>query len=330
MTYISGAQSVALIAWENKTEWDGAASAHTASDETYMPVGHGVDVIVNRQNTGQRLHGVGARNASASIKKNYDGRITINGALSNAYWMLGILGANVDAGSPGAYTHTYTETDILPSFSLNTSMELGTTDFNSTLVGCKIETITLTTAINEPVRFILDCSYRYENTSTTALANLADVEPVFTFAHGVLELPNGSTIAAVQSVELVINQTAESLFEVGSRFKKANISKAREYNFTINAAFNDQATMLNYFFDGTNSATAPDAGSGTEIATMQLTFTNDDGDILELNFTDVQLNEESLTQNILETVKENVTGWARNCTSVVYTNDVETAPVEAS
>ena len=92
----------------------------------------------------------------------------------------------------------------------------------------------------------------------------------------------------------------------------------------------DQAALLNYFLNGTSSATAPDAGSGTEIATMSLTFTNDEGDILEVQLTGVTLNEESLTQNIAESVKENVTGWARGCTSVVYTNDVQVAPTEAT
>jgi len=295
-----------------------------------MPFGQGIDVVVTRNNTAERISGVGQRNAQASIKKNYDGKATINGALSNAYWFLGIMGSNADAGSVGAYTHTYTETDYIPSFSLNTSFELGTTDFNSTLVGCKIETATITAAVNEAVRFTLETSYRYETLSTTAIADNPEIEPVFTFAHGDIELPDGTTVAAVQNVELTFNQTPESLYEVGSRFKKDNVAKQREYNFTINAAFDDPAVLLNYFMNGTNTATNPDAGSGTEIATMTLTFTNDDGDILEFNFTGVTLNEETLAQNIGEIVKENVTGWARGCTSVIYTNDVQTAPIEAT
>jgi len=295
-----------------------------------MPFGHGVDIVVSRNNTAEKLYGVGARNATASIKKNYDGKATINGSFANAYWFLGILGANADAGSVGAYTHTYTEVDLVPSFSINTSFELGTTDFNATLVGCKIETATITAAVGEAVKFSLETSYRYETTSTTALANNPEIEPVFTFAHGKIELPDGTEIAAVQNVELTIGHNPESLYEVGTRFKKANVAKQRDYNFTIDAAFSDPAVLLNYFLNGTNSATAPVDGSGTEIATMTLTFTNDDGDIVEMNFTGISINEESLTQNIGEIVKENVTGWARGCTSVIYTNDVQTAPIEAT
>lgn len=143
-------------------------------------------------------------------------------------------------------------------------------------------------------------------------------------------MPDGTTIAAVQNIELTIVNSAESLYEVGSRFKTANVARQREYNFNITVAFNNPATLLNYFMNGTNTATAPTAGSGTEVATLELTFTNDDGDILDINLTGVHINEETLTQNVNEVVKEGVTGFARGCTNIIYTNDVAAAPTEAT
>lgn len=240
------------------------------------------------------------------------------------------MGANSDAGTAGAYTHTYTEADIVPSFTLKQSMELGTTDFLAALIGCKVESLTLTAAVNEVLRFSLEGSYRYENLSTTKISDNPDVEPVFTFAHGSIEMPDGTTIAAVQSFELTIVNSNESVYGVGSRFKTANVQKNREYNFTMTAGFNDYTDLLTYVMNGTNSASAPDAGSGTEIATLELTFTNDDGDILDINLTGVHLNEETLPQNVNEVVKENVTGWARACTNIIYTNDIQTAPTLAT
>lgn len=198
------------------------------------------------------------------------------------------------------------------------------------MVGCKIESAIITAAVNEAVKFSLDCSYRYETLGTTKIVDNPDIEPIFTFAHGSIELPDGTILAAVQSFELTVVETAESLYEVGSRFKTANVAKQREYNFSVTAAFRDPAALLNYTMNGTASATNPDAGSGTEIATLELTFTNDDGDILDINLTGIHLNDDALTQSITETVKEAVTGWARGCTSMVYTNDVEFAPTEAS
>lgn len=310
--------------------WAVAVASHTGSNETYVPFGQGVEVSMNRSNNAERVFGVGARNATANVNKQYGGTMTINGVLSNPYWLLGVLGANSDGGAPDAYTHTYTETNILPSFTTKLGFELGTTDFQSEVIGCVINTCTITAAVNEPVRFSLECSFRYENLGTTKSVDIPDVEPVFTFAHGSIEMPDGTDIAAVQNFELVINNNAEGLYGIGARFMSAVVAKNREYNFNMTAAFNDYTDLLTYFMNGTSSASAPDAGSGTEIATLELTFSNDDGDILDINLTGVHLNEESLPQNIGEIVKESVTGWARGCTNIIYTNDIQTAPKAAT
>jgi len=295
-----------------------------------MPFGHGVEISVSRNNNAERIYGIGARNATATINKQYAGTATINGSLSNAYWLLGVMGANADAGTTGAYTHTYTEADAIPSFTCHTSFELGTTDFRSVLLGCKVNSCTISAAVNEALKFSLECPYRYETEGTTKTANLADAEPVFTFAHGSIEMPDGTKIAAVQSFELTIVNTLESIYGIGSRFMTSNVGKQREYNFSMTAAFNDYTDLLTYFLNGTNSASAPTTGSGTEIATLELTFTNDDGDILDINLTGVHLNEETLPQNVGEVTKEDVTGWARACTNIIYTNDIQTAPAEAA
>ena len=327
--YISGAETIALYAYENPAAWANAAASHQASDETYVPFGQGVDISITRNNNAERIVGIGARNATATVNKQYSGTLTANGAVSNAWWLLGVLGTNADAGSVGAYTHTYTEANSLPSFTLKAGQELGTTDSESVLVGCRINSLTLTAAVNDALRFSIEAPYRYETLGTTVSTNISDTEPVFTFAHGSIELPDGTTLAAIQSFELTINNNLESIYGVGSRFLTANVAKNREYNFNCTAAFKDQTALLTYFMNGTNTATAPTTGSGTEIATLELTFTNDDGDILDINLTGVKINEETLPQNVNEVVKENVTGWARGCTNVIYTNDIEIAPAEA-
>ncbi len=329
-TYIGGGSSVCLYSFEDMDGWALAPASHTKSDEIQVPFGQGVEVNVTRSNNAERIYGVGARNATATVNKNYGGALTVNGVLSNAYWLLGVLGINNDSGDVGAYTHTYTEADILPSFTTTQSMELGTNDFGSDLIGCVVNSCIITAAINEAVKFSLDCIYRYENISTTKTSDIVDVEPVFTFAHGNIEMPDGTVIAAVQSFELTILNNAEGVYGVGSRFMTGVVAKNREYNFTMTAAFNDYTDLLTYFMNGTSSASAPDAGSGTEIATLELTFQNDDGDELDINLTGVHLNEETLPQNVNEVVKEDVTGWARACTNIVYTNDIQTAPLAAT
>jgi len=327
--YIGGGNSTCLYAFEDMDGWSAVAASHTESGETYMPFGQGIEVTVTRTNNAERIYGVGARNATATVNKQYGGELSITGMVSNAYWLLAVLGANSDGGSEDAYTHTYTEANILPSFTTKTTMELGTTDFSSALIGCVANSLTITAAVNEALKFTLDATYRYENIGTTFLADNVDVEPIFTFAHGSIEMPDGTTIAAVQSFELNIVNNAEGVYGVGSRFMTGVVAKNREYNFTMTAAFNDYTDLLTYFLNGTNTASAPDAGSGTEIATLELTFTNDDGDILDINLTGVHLNEETLPQNPTEVIKEDVSGWARGCDNIIYTNDIQTAPKAA-
>ncbi len=307
--------------------WAVAVASHTASDETRVPFGQGVEVTMARNNNAERIWGVGARNATATVNKQYGGTMTISGVLSNAYWLLGVLGANSDGGTTGAYTHTYSEADILPSFTTDLGFEIGTTDFESSVIGCVINTCTISAAVNEAIKFSLECSFRYENLGTTKSSDIPDVEPVFTFAHGSIEMPDGTDLAALQSFELTINNNAEPVYGIGSRFMTAVVAKNREYNFTLTAAFNDYTDLLTYFMDGTNSASVPAAGSNAE-TTLELTFTNDDGDILDIDLTGVVLTEETLPQNVSEVVKEDVTGWARGC-GAVYTNDVQAAPLAA-
>ena len=327
--YISGGESVALLAFEDPDNWDDDAIAHVASNETFIPFGQGVETSVTRNNNAERVYGVGNRNATATVNTAYGGTLSANGTLTHAWWLLGVLGAVADAGS-GPFTHTYTERNVLPSFTTKLAYELGDTDAQSILLGCRINSCTISAAVNEVAKFSLECPYRYETLETTASTNIADTEPVFSFVHGSVEIPNGTVIAAVQSIELTIVNNLENVYEVGSRFARAIVAKQREYNFKVTAAFNSHAKLLTYFFNGTGSATAPGSGSGTEIATMQLTFTNDDGDILEINLTGIHFNEETLPQNQNEVVKEDVTGWARALTNVVYTNDIAIAPKEAT
>lgn len=326
--YLGGGGSIALYGFEDMDGWALAAASHTASDETRVPFGQGVEVTMSRTNNAERVFGVGARNATATINKQYGGTMTISGILSNAYWLLGVLGKNLNAGAVGAYTHTYSEQDILPSFTTDLGFELGTTDFESSVIGCVINTCTISAAVNEPIRFSLECSFRYENLGTTKSSDIPCVEPVFTFAHGSIEMPDGTDIAGIQSFELTINNNAEPVYGVGARFMTGVVAKNREYNFTCTAAFKDYTALLTYFMDGTNSASAPAAGNSTEIATLELTFTNDGGDILDIDLTGVYINEETLPQSPTEVVKEDVTGWAHGC-GAVYTNDIEIAPAAA-
>lgn len=299
---------------------------HLASDETYVAFGQGVDSSVLRSHDKRKVYGVGDRNPSAIIPLGYKGTLTVNMNMTNGYWLLGLLGTNADGGA-GPYTHTYTETDVLPSFSVTREAEFGTTTGYETFLGCVINTMTLTAAVNEPVRITLECPYRFDKLTESANPAVADNFQNFTFAGGVIDI-NGQIAAAVQNLELTIMNTVELVYGTGSRFAQGVVAKQREYNFRLTTAIKDYA-LLKKFYDGATGL-APDETSSGEMATMILTFTNPDGDTIVFNFANVHFNENTLPQSPTEVVKDDMAGFTRTLTNVVYTNSEEFAPAQAS
>jgi len=299
----------------------------TEPDSTEFAFGQGVDFNIKRNNNKKRIYGVGQRNAQETVALQYNIALTVNGSLSNAYFLLGALGANANAGGGPTYTHTYTEADVLPTFTAYARRSFDTAK-NEVVQGCIINSLALKSAVNEEVKFTLECLGRYDKVDTDSESAVTETEKIFTFAGGVIEIPNGTSIAKIQTFDLTINNTVELVFEVGDRFAAGYVAKNREYNFNINVAVDDY-TLLSRLYDGTNSSTAPGTGNG-EIATMELTFTNSNSDTIVATFTGVHFNEDDNQTSVGEVFKMGITGWANACTSIVYTNTTETAPAQAT
>ncbi|MCF7861205.1 hypothetical protein K9M79_03080 [Candidatus Woesearchaeota archaeon] len=324
---LSGAQTFIKAAFEDADVWGEAATAMTVPNSTEFTFGQGVDFTISRNNNKSRVYGTGARNAQETVALQYSSNVSINGTLSNVYWLLGVLGANADAGSVGAYTHTYTEADVVPTFTAWARSSF-TTPKNELLRGVVIDKLTLSTAVNEPVSFSLDCMCRYDSLNEDSESAVTEIEKIFTFAGGVLQTPTGTTIANIQNIGLTITNNAELVYQTGSRFANAYVVKNREYGFKMTVAVSDY-TLLSRLYDGTTTSTAPGTGNG-EIASLTLTFTNSNSDTIVFTFTGVHFNEDSNPRSANEVIKQDITGWCNALTNCVYTNDVETAPAAAT
>lgn len=324
---IGGAQVFIKAAFEDPDVWGEAAGSMTEPNSTSFAFGQGVEVSIQRTNNKKRIVGVGNRDSTSSVALAYESTLNISGALTNAYWLLGVLGANADAGTGGAYTHTYTGANALPTFCAKIRSSFGTAK-NEVFQGVGINQMTLKTSINEPVTFTLDCMARYDKIDTDSESAVTESEKVFTFAGGVIEIPDGTTIAKVQNIELTIKNTLEYVKAVGSRFAAGYTAKNREYDFKTTVAITDEI-LLSRFYDGSNSSVAPGTGSGV-MADMQLTFTNSDGYTILITLTGIHFNEEAKSLSVGEVVKEDITGWATACTSIIYTNNTQTAPAQAT
>jgi hypothetical protein len=313
---ISGAHVTASYAFEDPKAHRLKPEEHLASDEDFVAFGRGVDISVSRNQNKERVYGIGDRNAQASPLKDFAGSATVNGILSSPYWFLGILGAVTDGGVAEAYTHTYTETNCLPTMTIHRTMDFGATEGTEILYGAVINNASISAAVNESVKFSLEMPFRFcEVDKATAIDEIVDTEEIFTFAGGKITTPSGD-LALVQNFEMTWNNNAEQEKGIGSRYFEAVSANNREYNFNYTIAITNYDVLEEFL-------------AGSELASLILEFTNCAGDKIVATFSDVHINEDSLATSITEVVKEDVTGWAHNCTSVVYTNDVENAPAEA-
>lgn len=318
-TQIAGVDTSISYAYEAPEQYNELPSAHEESDETYVAFGRRVDVTVSRSQNKQRVYEVGNRNAVSSVNTQYSGNVSVNGILSNAYWLLGVLGKNTDAGTLGAYTHTYTEEDVQPTITIKRTMNFGSTQGTETMVGGVINNGTIRAAVNEPVTFSLEIPYRYEvdpDESTTPEI-VIDTNEVFIFSGATIETPSGTTLSGIDNFEINFNNTVDLEFGAGTRYAEAVTSKNREYNIRYTASIKDYSNLKRFL-------------AGSEVATLEMSFENSVGDTLVLSFEEFHVNEDNLPTNPTEVVKEDCTGWAHKLTSAVYTNATEHAPKQAS
>ena len=310
-------------------------SLHAKQEATYLAAttvttgilgGHGLKITSQERNNNlQAVWGLGSRTQTVIIEKQFTGTLGIEFLMSNPWFLYPIMGTKLDGGIAGAYTHTFTEANSLPSFKFNNSLNIdsaSTSDLNISITGAVNTSASIKTAIGEAVSVTMDFIYANESIASTAfVAQTAETYSPYSFAHGVLELPNGSTIANVQSVDISIAQNADMIWGLGARAGTAHVDKNRAYTIKTSAYFTDPAAFLKLFYTG-STGTAP--GNITEIATLQLTFTNGT-QIVEFTFTGLKIDTESLPQAIDAAVMEDISLQARTLT-VIATDTTQLFP----
>lgn len=298
----------------------GAVSART--------FGRDVKLTLNQKNNLIRHYSIGARNASTTSAQKYEGNASVEFVMANGSFFRAILGAVADAGA-GPYTHTYTESNTVPSFAIDTGSELGSTDEVTEIQGCKVGTWSLSAAIGEPVKVKLECPFKTLSTTTSSIGSqVAETEEPFTFAQGSLQIPSGNTIGLVQSIEVSGTNDIEMLWGLGSRLAQNAVEKKREYNFKMTVAFSDLSTTGLYtkFLGDTSSPFTPsDPNTPAAQATLVLTFSNGLSSTnvrsVVMTFANFYIDEHTLPKDVNEVIKEDVTGFALSCTNIVYTNN---------
>lgn len=277
----------------------------TASTTIDKPFGHGTRVTgLSRKNNIEKVYSNGYRNAQKMPVKKYEGALTMEWVLANPWFFRGFLGSTADSGS-GPYDHTFTESDTVESFTVSNNVGMESA-YKYDLLGCKFNTINITSAVNELVRVRADIPFVNESPSGTTSSKIAESFDLYTYAQGSFELPGGTTLAMVQNIDLTLGNNPEPVSGQGSRFAQEAPVKNSEYSATVTMALQAHADLLQKFY---GSASGP-SDTVAEQATMKMTFTNGltgtSERTIDLTFTGAKIDEDSLPQDPTQVIMEDV------------------------
>jgi hypothetical protein len=298
------------------------------------PFGNGVKITIDRKNNMEKIYGLGARNATANVAKKFEGSATIdfelgagNALISDggASWLRAAMGAIPTDGGATPYTHTYAESNTLAAMSISAGVELGTNDAVTSLIGAKVASMKINSAVNEVATVTLTCPYRTETLANSGISTqVAPNETPLTFAQGVLQV-NGTTVGYVQSIELTLTNNVDLIWGLGSRYATASTQKTRVYDVKMSVVFSDTALLLEKFFGKAASIAATDLAT-LNPAGVALVLTFDNGlatsnqRAVIFTFANFYIDAHSLPLSVDDVIKEDVTGHALSCTSVVVKN----------
>jgi hypothetical protein len=300
----------------------GYESSYNGGAVSARVFGHGTKITIGRKNNMEPIWGLGARNASTNVAKKFEGNGSVDFFLSNGSFFRAVLGAVADTGGP-SYAHTYTEANTLASFAIDTGSELGTTDEVVELKGCVATSCSISAAVNELVKVKLDFLYANETLATSGIGSqVSENEEPFVFHHGTLEIPDTNTISFVQNFDLTIDNGTELIWGLGSRAATANVGKQRKYGIKITSIYTDPTIMLTKFYGASGGPLTTSTPASQ--ATLQLTFTNGGaGSALRsfvINLTNIYFDTYDITKDVNDVLKEDLSGFALGCTSIIYTN----------
>jgi hypothetical protein len=315
-------------------KYDFETSIGSGGTPTY-PFGWGTKVTINRNNNMERIYGVGNRNAVFTVPKKFEGTMTLEFIMGNAYWLRAVLGTQGAAGGAGPYTHAFTEANTPPSMVVLVGSDLGTNDMVTTYTGVVVNQCRINMTTNEVVKVTLDCLYQSESTALSGLFSaVADTynDPM-SFAMGSISYAGqtmGSTYSGVvQNAELTINNSIELIYGLGSRTLQNRVAKTREYNIKMNYALISVGNTADVFPNMLGNTSAPYTPATGNITGVNLTFSISNGlattSLRSLVFTftaaSTFLNTSSIIFDVNEIIKQDVDGWAHSISSCVYTDN---------
>lgn len=266
------------------------------------------------------IYELGNRIAQKGVFKQFEGSASAEWILANPWWLRFLCGKRATTGS-SPYTHVYTISKTLPTMQIESGLDLAT-DVVRKFSGCALNSVTLSGAVNDLIKVRGDFLFaKEETTGTSFTAATVDTFEPFTFEHATLELPDGTVIAEVQSVELTIANNIQMIWGLGNKEAVAFVPQALDATGRLNVTFKS-ATILDY------------VKNRTEIANLELKITNGLAGANERSFsfvgTGILFDEHSTAYEPNVLVLEDVPLRIRDLTITVINNTAPTASNETA
>lgn len=194
------------------------------------------------------------------------GDLGVDFVLSNPWWLNSLYDLKSGAGP---FTYTVSSKLIKPI-----TVEIGIDNTTDTVRMCRgsfVNSISLRSSIGDVVRCSADIAYSIESTQAIdAVPAVDDIAFPYTFAHGTLEMPDGTLLAQVQSVDLTLTQNGELLYAHGSNQAVGAYRKLFEITGRFNLSHVDYVQLNKVYAQiGINAQTQL-----SEQPTLALKFTN--------------------------------------------------------
>lgn len=143
-----------------------------------------------------------------------------------------------------------------------------------TLKGCLLNSLNITTSINDVVNCSADIAYGKEDAPSNSAGDYdgmpTDASQPFTFAHGSLKI-GGNTIAEVQEVDITFNNNGDLLYQLGSNQAVTGIKRTLDITGRFKASLINDTLFREVIKQLKGSAYKEEVGGSPE---LELFFTN--------------------------------------------------------
>ena len=299
----TGAYSYLKYGWESS--YGGGASSR---DKVFCR-GQRVTALGDKHNM-QTIPELGYREIKGWVYKNFEGSVSVEGILSNPWWLKALMGTVNTTGSSAPYTHTFTKASTLPSMEVEVGFQGETSSFVPLLRGAVINSATISTSVGEVATLRLDMYYGNRSSGTYGSPTVDTFIP-FTMQHCSLQIPSGTAIGEVQNLELTITNNVYRRYEVGDYLQKDAIPQQFDATGRMTVALKD-SSMINWV--------------RSSQASGKIIIQSATDNSITVNLTDLLFDEWSLPIEPNAPVILDLSFTARDVSSIVAVNNVSAVP----